>query len=296
MTSSFPSISHTLAYFEKPDPVKLAAEEKARHDALAERLRISSLSEPSKSSFPSHQAAAVQDPRPEIPPRPTRKQESERSRSIPESVRPISYQSSAVHPNQDSELPNPETEMIVLRNEISDIKVEVQDLKDQLELRNKEFKALNESLRDAELRYQDAVVDMQRSKEEKQKLEDMVERLRRELDKTRATRDEAETQLATKRRELFNTSELLSVREQERMEEARRAAFRNGQDETKAASSQRIEDEVARRMNEQSLIDAARREGRREGRKESRRNNVTIVMQEKPRSAGGWSFLTGHSR
>lgn len=73
MASSFPSILQTLAYFEGPDSAKLAAEEKAHQDALAERLRIPASSGPPNVSSSPYVAEASQASRPEVPPRPARK-------------------------------------------------------------------------------------------------------------------------------------------------------------------------------------------------------------------------------
>ena len=56
------------------------------------------------------------------------------------------------------------------------------------------------------------------------------------------------------------------------------------EDELRAAASRRVGDEAARRMTEQRLIEEARRDGRREGRRETRRSNVTLVVNERPKS------------
>ncbi|KAG9228066.1 hypothetical protein BJ875DRAFT_447204, partial [Amylocarpus encephaloides] len=206
MASSFPSISQTLAYFESPDPAKLAAAEKARQDALAERLRISALTGPPHVSSSPHEAAVSQASRPEVPPRPARRRDARENLPIPETILPLTPQDSTI--TVSSRHRDPPT-LEALRNEISGIKVEVEGLKEQLGIRNEEFEALNERLRDTERRYEEAIIDMRRSREEKQELEDMVGRLRRELDATKTARDVAQAQLVTRQRELVDALEAL---------------------------------------------------------------------------------------
>jgi len=89
MASSFPSISQTLAYFESPNPAKLAAEKKARQDALAERLRILAFSGPPNVSSSPYEAEVPQASPPEVPPRPARKREARENPSIPETILPL---------------------------------------------------------------------------------------------------------------------------------------------------------------------------------------------------------------
>jgi len=292
MASSFPSISQTLAYFESPDPAKLAAAEKARQDALAERLRISALSGPPHVSSSPHEAAVSQASRPEAPPRPARRREARENLPIPETILPLTPQDSTITVSSRHRDP-PTSE--ALRNEISGIKVEVEGLKEQLGIRNEEFEALNERLRDTERRYEEAIIDMRRSREEKQELEDMVGRLRRELDATKTARDVAQAQLTTRQRELVDALEALRISEERRIEEARRVEARAREDEVRADASRRVGDEAARRMTEQRLIEEARRDGRREGRRETRRSNVTLVVNERPESSVAWSLFTGRT-
>ena len=295
MASSFPSISQTLAYFESPDSVKLAAEEKARQDALAERLRISTFSGPPNVSSSPYEAEVSQASRPEVPPRPTRKREARANSSIPETIFPPTPQySTSTVSSRHRDPPTSEAEVTALRNEISDIKVEVQGLKEQLGIRNEEVEALNKRLRDTERKYEEAIVDMRRSREEKQELEDIVGRLRRELDRTRDARDVAGAQLVTRQRELVDALETLRVSEERRIEEARRVEARAREDK-RADAGRRVEDEAARRMTEQRLIEEARREGRRERRRERRGSNVTLVVNERPKSSVTWSFFTGRT-
>ena len=296
MTSSFPSISQTLAYFERPDPAKLAAEEKARQDALAERLRISVFSGPPNVSSSPHEAEVSQASRPEVPPRPTRRREARENPSIPDTILPLTPQDSTITvSSRHRDPPTSEAEVTALRNEISGIKVEVEGLKEQLGIKNEEFEALNKRLRDTERRYEEAIVDMRRSREEKQELEDIVGRLRRELDGTRNARDVAQAQLATRQRELVDALETLRVSEERRIEEARRVEARAREDEIRADASRRVGDEAARRMTEQRLIEEARRDGRREGRREKRRSNVTLVVNERPESSVAWSLFPGRT-
>ncbi|KAH8757096.1 hypothetical protein BGZ57DRAFT_645795 [Hyaloscypha finlandica] len=295
MASSFPSISQTLAYFESPDPAKLAAEEKARQDALAERLRISAFSGPPNVSSSPHEAAVSQASRPEVPPRPARRREARESPPIPDTILPLTPQDSTITASsRHRDPPTSEAEVTALRNEISGIKVEVEGLKEQLGIRNEEFEALNKRLRDTERRYEEAIIDMRRSREEKQELEDIVGRLRRELEGTRNARDAAQAQLATRQRELVDALETLRVSEERRIEEARRVEARAREDEMRADASRRVGDEAARRMTEQRLIEEARRDGRREGRRE-RRSNVTLVVNERPESSVAWSLFTGRT-
>lgn len=171
----------------------------------------------------------------------------------------------------------------------------MQGLKEQLGIRNEEFEVLNKRLRDAERRYEEAIVDMRRSREEKQELEDTVERLRRQLDRTRNAKDVVEAQLATRQRELVDALEMLRVSEERRIEEARRVETRAREDGIRADASRRVEDEAARRMTEQRLIEEARREGRREGRRERRGSNVTLVVNERAESSVAWSLFTGRT-
>ena len=296
MASSFPSISQTLAYFESPDPAKLAAEEKARQDALTERLRISAFSGPPNVSSSPYEAEVSQASRPEVPPRPVRKREARENPSIPDIILPLTPQDSTITvSSRHRDSPTSEAEVTALRNEISGIKVEVEGLKEQLEIRNEEFEDLNKSLRDVERRYEEAIVDMRRSREEKQELEDIVGRLRRELDGTRNARDVAQAQLAIRQRELVDALEMLRVSEERRIEEARRVDARAREDEMRADASRRVGDEAARRVVEQRLIEEARRDGRREGRRERKRSNVTLVVNERPESSVAWSLFTGRT-
>ena len=294
MASSFPSISQTLAYFESPDPAKLAVEEKARQDALAERLRISALSGPPNVSSSPHEGEVSQASRPEVPPRPARKREARENPSIPDKILPFTPQGCTITvSSRHRDPPTSEAEVTALRNEISGIKVEVEGLKEQLGIRNKEFEVLNKRLRDTERRYEEAIVDMRRSREEKQELEDIVGRLRRELDGTRNARDVAQAQLETRQRELVDALETLRVSEERRIEEARRLEARAREDEIRADASRRARDEAARRMTEQGLIKEARRDGRREGRRKRRKSNVTLVVNKRPKSSVAWSVFTG---
>ncbi|KAH6699819.1 hypothetical protein BKA61DRAFT_208209 [Leptodontidium sp. MPI-SDFR-AT-0119] len=232
MAFSFPSISPTLAFFQNPDPAKLAVEEKAHQDALAERLRISAFSGSSNVSSSPHDAEVSQVSRPEVPPRPTRKREARENPSIPDTTLPPTPQESTItNSTRHRDPTTSEAEATALRNEISGIKVEVEGLKEQLGVRNGEFDVLNKRLRDTERRYEEAIIDMRRSREEKQELEDMVGRLRRELDGTRNARDVAEAQLATKQTELVDALEKLRVSEEQRIEEARRVEARAREDE-----------------------------------------------------------------
>lgn len=296
MASSFPSISQTLAYFESPDPAKLAAEEKARQDALAKRLHISASSDPSNVSSSPHEAAVSQASRPEVPPRPARRREARENPPIPETILPLTPQDSTITvSSRRRDPPTSEADVTALRSEISGIKVEVEGLKEQLGIRNEEFEALNKRLRDTERRYEEAIIDMRRSREEKQELEDIVGRLRRELDATKTARDGAQAQLATRQRELVDALESLRVSEERRIEEARRVEARAREDEVRADASRRVRDEAARRMAEQRLIEEARRDGRREGRRERRRSNVTLVVSERPESSVAWSLFTGRT-
>ena len=296
MASSFPSISQTLAYFESPDPAKLAAEEKARQDALTERLRISAFSGPPNVSSSPYEAEVSQASRPEVPPRPVRKREARENPSIPDIILPLTPQDSTITvSSRHRDSPTSEAEVTALRNEISGIKVEVEGLKEQLEIRNEEFEDLNKSLRDVERRYEEAIVDMRRSREEKQELEDIVGRLRRELEGTRNARDVAQAQLATRQRELVDALGALRVSEERRIEEARRVDARAREDEMRADASRRVGDEAARRMTEQRLIEEARRDGRREGRRERKRSNVTLVVNERPESSVAWSLFPGRT-
>jgi len=293
MASSFPSILQTLAYFQSPDPAKLAAEEKARQDALAERLRISAFSGPPNVLSSAHEAAVSQASRPEVPPRPARRREARENPPIPETILPLTPQDSTITvSSQHRNPPTSEADVTALRNEISGIKIEVEGLKEQLGIRNKEFEALNKRLRDTEDRYEKAIIDMRKSREEKQKLEDIVGRLRRELDVTKTAKDVAQAQLTTRQRELFDALETLRVIEERRIEEARRVEAGVREDELRADASRRVGDEAARRMNEQRLIEEARRDGRREGRRERRRSNVTLVVNERPKSSVAWSLFT----
>jgi hypothetical protein len=180
MASSFPSISETLAYFEKLDQAKLAAEEKARQDALAERLRISAFRGPPNISSSPYEGEVSQASLPEVPPRPTRTQEARANPSIPETILPPTPQDSTItFSSRIRDSPTSEAEVTALLNEISGIKVEVQGLKEQLRIRNEDFEVLNKRLRDAERGYEEVIVDMRKSREEKQELEDIVSRLRR---------------------------------------------------------------------------------------------------------------------
>jgi hypothetical protein len=115
------------------------------------------------------------------------------------------------------------------------------------------------------------------------------------LDETRNARDTTEAQLATRQRELVDALEMLRVSEERRVEEARRVEARAREDEIRVDASRRAEDEAARRMTEQRLIEEARREGRREGRRERRGSNVTFVVNERPKSSVAWSFITGRT-
>ncbi|KUJ10919.1 uncharacterized protein LY89DRAFT_689474 [Mollisia scopiformis] len=296
MASSFPSISQALAYFESSDPAKLAAEEKARQDALAERLRISAFSGPPNVSPSPHEAEVSQASRPKIPPRPVRRREARETPSIPDTILPLTPQDSTITvSSRHRDLPTSEAEVTALRNEISGIQVEVEGLKEQLGIRNEEFEVLNKRLRDTERRYEEAIVDMRRSREQKQELEDIVGRLRRELDGTRNARDVAQAQLATRQRELVNAWETLRVSEERRIEEARRVEARAREDEIRADTSRRVGDEAARRITEQRLIEEARRDGRKEGRRERRRSNVTFVVNERPKSTVAWSLFMGRT-
>ena len=150
---------------------------------------------------------------------------------------------------------------------------------------------MNKRLKDTERRYEEAIVDMRRSREEKQELEGIVGRLRGLLDGARNARDVANAQLVTRQRELVDSLEVLRVSEERRIEEARRVEARAGEDAIRANASRRVEDEAARRITEQRLIEEARREGRREGRKERRGSNVTLVVKERPKSNVAWSFI-----
>ncbi len=133
MESSFPSIWQTLAYLESHDPVKLAAEEKARQDALAERLRISASSGPPNVSSSRYEAVVSQASRPEVPPRPARKREARENPSFPETVLPPTPQhSTTTVPSQHRDSPSSEVKVTALRNKISGIEVEVQGLKRSL--------------------------------------------------------------------------------------------------------------------------------------------------------------------
>ncbi|KAL5313322.1 hypothetical protein ACEPPN_019055 [Leptodophora sp. 'Broadleaf-Isolate-01'] len=301
MASSFPSISPTLAFFQNPDPAKLAVEEKARQDALAERLRISAFSGSSNVSSSPHDAEVSQVSRPEVPPRPTRKREARENPSIPDTILPPTPQDSTItNSSRHRDPPTSEAEATALRNEISGIKVEVEGLKEQLGIRNEEFDVLNKRLRDTERRYEEAIIDMRKRREEKQELEDMVGRLRRELDGTRNARDVAQAELATKQRELVDALERLRVSEERRIEErrieeARRVEARAREDEIRADASRIVGDEAARRTTEQRLIEEARRDGRREGRRERRRSSVTLVVNERPKSSVAWSLFTGRT-
>jgi hypothetical protein len=270
----------------------LAAAEKARQDALVERLRISAFSGPPHVSSSPHEAVVSQASRPEVPPRLIRRREARENLSIPETILPLTPQDSIIIVSSRHRDP-PTSE--ALRNEISGIKVEVEGLKEQLGIRNEEFEALNKRLRDTERRYKEAIIDMRRSREEKQELEDMVGRLRRELDATKTARDVAQAQLATRQRELVDALEALRVSEERRIEEARRVEARAREDEVRADASRRVGDEAARRMTEQRLIEEARRDGRREGRRERRRSNVTLVVNERPESSVAWSLFTGRT-
>jgi chromosome segregation ATPase len=211
---------------------------------------------------------------------------------IPETILPLTPQDSTITVSSRHRDP-PTSE--ALRNEISGIKVEVEGLKEQLGIRNEEFEALNKRLRDTERRYEEAIIDMRRSREKKQELEDIVGRLRRELDATKTARDVAQTQLATRQRELVDALEALRVSEERRIEEARRVEARAREDEVRADASRRVGDEALRRMTEQRLIEEARRDGRREGRRERRRSNVTLVVNERPESSVAWSLFTGRT-
>ena len=299
MTSSFPSISHTLAYFESHDPAKLAREKKARQDALADRLRISAFSsrQPDVSSS-LYEAEVPQALRPEVPPRPAREREARENPSNPETILPPTPQDSTITVSSwHRDPPTSTAEVTALRNEVSDIKVEVKGLKEQLEIRNKEFETLNKRLRDTERGYEEAIIDMERSRKEKQKFEDMVGRLRRELDGIRNARDVAQAQLATRQRELIDALETLRVSEERRIVEARRVEARARmeararEDEVRADASRREENEAERRMTEQRLIEEARRDGRREERRIRRRGNITLVVNERPESSVAWSIF-----
>ena len=112
---------------------------------------------------------------------------------------------------------------------------------------------------------------------------------------TRNARDVAEAQLATRQRELVDALEELKVSEERRIDEARRVETRAKGDEIRADASRRVEDEAARRMTEQRLIEEARREGRREGRREKRGSNVTLVVNERAKSSVAWSLVTGRT-
>lgn len=296
MASSFPSISHNVAFFESPNPAKLAAEQKGRQDARAERLRISASSGlPNVSSSP-YEAKVSQASRPEVPLRPTRKREARDTPSILETILPPTPQGSAVTASNRYRDPLiSETEVTALKSEISGIKVEVQSLKEQLGLRNTDFEVLNKTLRDTERRYEEAIVDMRRSMEERQVLEDTVGRLRRELDGTRNARDTAQAHLETRQRDFVDALEMLRVSEERRIEEARRVEARAREDERRADAGRRVEDEAARRMTEQRLVDEARREGRREGRRDRRGSNVTLVVNERAESRMAWSLVTGRT-
>jgi hypothetical protein len=293
MASSFPSISQTLAYFEHSDPAKLAAEEKTRQDARAERLRISDSSGPLNLSSSPYEAEVSQPSRPEVPPRPTRKREARENSSIPEIILPpIPQDSTTTVSSRHRNPPASEAEVATLRNEISGIKVEVQSLKKQLGIKNEEVEVLNKMLRDTEGRYEEAIVDTRRNRAEKQEWEDIVGRLRRELDETRNAKDAAQTQLETKQKELIDALERLRANEERRIE-AKQVETRAREDEIRADASRRVEDEAARRMTER-LIEEVRREGRKEGRRE-RRSNVTLVVNERPKSSVAWSLFTGRT-
>ncbi|KAF8862696.1 hypothetical protein BDZ45DRAFT_722969 [Acephala macrosclerotiorum] len=300
MAASFPSVSQALAYFESPDLAKLAAEEKARQDVLAERLHISAFSGPPNVSSSPYEAEVSQASHPEIPPRPARKREARENSHIPKTTLPPTLQDPTVTvSSRHRSLPTSEAENIALRNDISSIKIEVEGLKEQLGIRNEEFEVLNKRLSDTERRYEEAIVDMRRSREEKQELEDIVERLRRELNSTRNARDVAEAQLATRQRELVDALETLRISGEQRIEEARRVEAKAREDEIRADASRRLEDEAARRMTEQRLIEEARREarreGKREGRRERRRSNITLVVNERPESSVAWPLFTGRT-
>jgi len=117
--------------------------------------------------------------------------------------------------------------------------------------------------------------------------------LRRELDETQNAKDAAQTQLETKQKELIDALERLRANEERRIE-AKQVETRAREDEIRADVSRRIEDEAARRMTEERLIEEARREGRKEGRRE-RRSNVTLVVNERPKSSVAWSLFTGRT-
>jgi peptidoglycan hydrolase CwlO-like protein len=294
MASSFPSISQTLAYFESPDPAKLAAEEKARQNALAERLRISTCSGPPNVLSSPYEAEVSQTSRPEVPLRPARKREARETPSIPEAILPPTPQDSTITvSSRHRDSPTSEAEVSSLRKEISGIKDEVQGLKEQLGSRNDEFEALNKRLRDTERKYEEAIIDVRKSREEKQELEDTVERLTRQLDRTGNARNVAMAQLATRQSELVDALERLRASEERRIQQ--RVETRATEDEIRADTSRRVDDEAARRMTEQRLIEEARREGRREGRRERRGSNVTLVVNERAKSSVAWSLVTGRT-
>jgi hypothetical protein len=118
----------------RPDPAKLAAEEKARQDALVERLRISAFSGPPNVSSSPYKAEVSQVSRPEVPPRPVRKRQARENPPIPKTI-PTPQDSTITVSSRHRDPPTSEAEVAALRNEISDIKVKVQGLKEQLGIR-----------------------------------------------------------------------------------------------------------------------------------------------------------------
>ena len=98
--------------------------------------------------------------------------------------------------------------------------------------------------------------------------------------------------MATRQRELVDAWETLGVSEERRIKEAGLAEARAREDEVRADASRRGGDEAARRLAELRLEEAWR-DGRREGRRERRRNNITLVVNERPESSVAWSLFTG---
>ncbi len=71
---------------------------------------------------------------------------------------------------------------------------------------------------------------------------------------------------------------MLRVDEERRIEEARRVETRAREDGIRADASRRLEDEAARRMTEQRLIEEARRKGKRQGRREGWRGRRVLSL------------------